>query len=45
VVFTILVYVLQKGFMTPYGAIYLLSLALAVGVTIRMRRTVEAVPA
>ena len=43
VVFTILVYVMQKGFMTPYGAVYLLSLALAVGVTIRMRKTVEAV--
>jgi membrane-bound metal-dependent hydrolase YbcI (DUF457 family) len=43
VVFTALVYVMQKGFMTPYGAVYLLSLALAVGVTIRMRKTVEAV--
>ena len=43
VVFTILVYMLQKGFMTPYGAVYLLSLALAIGVTIRMRKTVEAV--
>ncbi len=45
VVFTILVYVMQKGFMTPYGAVYLLSLALAIGVTIRMRKTVEAVQA
>ena len=43
VVFTVLVYVVQKGFMTPYGAVYLLSLALAIGVTIRMRKTVEAV--
>jgi membrane-bound metal-dependent hydrolase YbcI (DUF457 family) len=43
VIFTILVYVMKKGFMTPYGAVYLLSLALAVGVTIRMRKTVEAV--
>jgi membrane-bound metal-dependent hydrolase YbcI (DUF457 family) len=43
VVFTVLVYVMQKGFMTPYGAVYLLSLALAIGVTIRMRKTVEAV--
>ena len=42
VVFTILVYTMTKGFMTPYGAIYLLSLGLAVGVTIRMRKTVEA---
>jgi membrane-bound metal-dependent hydrolase YbcI (DUF457 family) len=40
-VFTVLVYVMQKGFMTPYGAIYLLSLGLAIGVTIRMRNTVE----
>ncbi len=44
-VFTILVYVMQKGFMTPYGAVYLLSLALAFGVTIRMRKTVEALQA
>jgi membrane-bound metal-dependent hydrolase YbcI (DUF457 family) len=43
VIFTVLVYVMQKGFMTPYGAVYLLSLALAIGVTIRMRKTVEAV--
>jgi membrane-bound metal-dependent hydrolase YbcI (DUF457 family) len=43
VVFTVLVYVMQKGFMTPYGAVYLLSLALAIGVTICMRKTVEAV--
>jgi membrane-bound metal-dependent hydrolase YbcI (DUF457 family) len=45
VVFTVLVFVMQKGFMTPYGAIYLLSLGLAIGVTIRMRKTVEAVAA
>ena len=43
VVFTILVYVVQKGFMTPYGAVYLLSLGLAIGITIRMRKSVEAV--
>ena len=42
VVFTVLVYTMETGFMTPYGAIYLLSLGLAVGVTIRMRRTIEA---
>jgi len=41
VIFTMLVYVMQKGFMTPYGALYLLSLSLVVGVTIRMRKTVE----
>jgi membrane-bound metal-dependent hydrolase YbcI (DUF457 family) len=43
VVFTVLVYVLESGFMTPYGALYLLSLFLAIGVTVRMRRTVEAI--
>ncbi len=42
-VFTVLVYVMQKGFMTPYGALYILSLILAIGVTIRLRQTVEAV--
>jgi membrane-bound metal-dependent hydrolase YbcI (DUF457 family) len=41
VVFTVLVYTMEKGFMTPYGALYLGSLGLAVGVVIRMRRTVE----
>jgi membrane-bound metal-dependent hydrolase YbcI (DUF457 family) len=41
VIFTVLVYVMQKGLMTQYGAVYLLSLALAIGVTIRMRKTVE----
>ncbi len=45
VVFTVLVYVMQKGFMAPYGVVYLLSLAQAIGVTIRMRKTVEAVQA
>lgn len=43
VVFTVLVYTMEKGFMIPYGALYLLSLGLAFGVTIRMRETVEAV--
>ncbi len=42
VLFTVLVFVLRTGYMTPYGAVYLLSLALAIGVTIRMRKTVEA---
>ncbi len=41
VVFTVLVYTMQKGFMTPYGAIYLLSLGLAFAVTIRMQETIE----
>ena len=43
VIFTVLVYTMSKGFMTPYGLVYLLSLALAVGITIRMRRTIEMV--
>lgn len=42
VAFTVLVYTMTTGFMIPYGALYLLSLGLAFGVTIRMRRTVEA---
>ena len=42
IIFTVLVYVMQKGFMTPYGAVYLLSLALAIGITIRMRKTIAA---
>jgi membrane-bound metal-dependent hydrolase YbcI (DUF457 family) len=42
VVFTMLVYTMKKGFMIPFGALYLLSLGLATGVTIRMRKTIEA---
>jgi membrane-bound metal-dependent hydrolase YbcI (DUF457 family) len=42
VVFTVLVYTMEKGFMIPFGALYLLSLGLATGVTIRMRKTIEA---
>lgn len=41
VVFTVLVYTMEKGFIIPYGTLYLLSLGLAFGVTIRMRETVE----
>jgi membrane-bound metal-dependent hydrolase YbcI (DUF457 family) len=41
-IFTALAFFLQKGFMTPYGLVYLLSLGLAVGVTIRMRITADA---
>jgi hypothetical protein len=40
-VLTVLVFVMGKGFTTLNGLIYLLSLALAIGVTLRMRRTVE----
>jgi len=43
VVFTVLVYTMEAGFMLPYGALYLLSLGLAFGVTIHMRETVETV--
>jgi len=45
VAFTVLVYTMEKGFVIPFGALYLLSLGLAFGVTIRMRKTIEAVPA
>ncbi len=44
VIFTVLVFVMTTGFMTIYGAVYLLSLFLAVGITIRMRRTLDARP-
>ena len=40
--FTVMVYTMDKGFMTVYGAVYLLSLFLAFGIVIRMRNTVEA---
>jgi membrane-bound metal-dependent hydrolase YbcI (DUF457 family) len=43
VVFMVLVYTMESGFMTIFGAVYLLSLGLAFGVTIRMRDTVEAI--
>ena len=42
VIFTVLVYSMSKGFMMIYGLLYLLSLALAFGVTIRMQKTIEA---
>ena len=41
IVFTVLVYTMEKIFMIPFGAIYLSSLGLATGVTIRMRETIE----
>jgi membrane-bound metal-dependent hydrolase YbcI (DUF457 family) len=43
IVFMGLVYKLDSGFMTIFGAVYLLSLGLAFGITIRMRDTVEAI--
>ncbi len=41
-VFLVLVYTMGAGFMTIYGVVYLLSLGLAFGVTLRMKDTVEA---
>ena len=41
VVFAVLVYTMERGFMTPFGGLYLLSLGLACGVVIRMRETIE----
>ncbi len=45
VVFLVLAYTLSKGFLTLFGAVYLLSLGLAIGVAIRMRQTIEGVEA
>ena len=42
-VFLVMAYTVEKGFITVFGAMYLLSLGLAFGVTIRMRETVEAI--
>lgn len=41
VVFTPLVYFMQTGFMTIYGALYLVCLGVAIGITIRMRDTLD----
>ena len=43
VVFLVMVYTMEAGFLTIFGAVYLLSLGLALGITIRMRETVEAI--
>lgn len=42
VIFTPLVYIMTKGFLTIFGALYLFSLFMTLFVTIRMRKTVEA---
>jgi hypothetical protein len=42
IIFMVLVFTMDSGFMTIFGAVYLLSLGLAFGITIRMRETVEA---
>lgn len=41
-IFTPLAFLMQKGFLTLYGAAYLFSIATAFGITICMRRTIEA---
>lgn len=43
VIFTPLVYLMTKGLLTIFGALYLFSLLMTFFVTIRMRKTVEAV--
>jgi hypothetical protein len=43
VVFTVLLFALTTGFATLFGAVYLLSLFLALAVTICLRKTIEAV--
>ena len=43
IVFMVMVFTMDTGFMTIFGAVYLLSLGLAFGITIRMRDTVEAI--
>jgi membrane-bound metal-dependent hydrolase YbcI (DUF457 family) len=42
IVFTPLAYIMQKGFLTIFGAFYLISVTAAFIITIRMRQTVEA---
>jgi len=39
--FLILVYTMKSGFVTIFGAVYLLSLGLAFAITIQMRQTIE----
>lgn len=43
IVFTPLAYLMSKGYQTIFGAFYLVSIAAALIITIRMRRTLEAV--
>ena len=42
VLFSVMGFVMQKGFTTIYGAFYLLSLFFAIAMTFRMRQTIEA---
>ena len=39
----VLVYTLESGFLTIYGALYLVSLSVAMVVTVKMRETIEVV--
>ncbi|MCP4421446.1 MAG: metal-dependent hydrolase [Chloroflexi bacterium] len=41
-IFLVLVYTMKNGFLTIYGAFYLLSLGLTITLTIQMRQTIEA---
>ena len=41
-IFTPLVFIMAKGFLTIFGAFYLFSIFMTFFVTIRMRKTVEA---
>ncbi len=45
IIFTILVYTMEAGFLVPYGAAYLLSLGLVIALTIRLRQTIAATSA
>ena len=42
VVFLVLMYLMPTGFLVPFGALYLVSLGIVLGVTIRTRATIEA---
>ena len=42
VIFTPLAFIMTKGFLTIFGAVYLFSIFMTFFVTIRMRKTVEA---
>ncbi len=41
IVFTALVYTLESGFLVPFGAAYLVALGLVIGVTLRMKKTIN----
>ncbi len=43
IIFTPLAYLMTKGFLTVYGSLYLFSITMVFFVTIRMRKTIEAV--